>query len=358
MRVLLIVVATLFAPPAAADPAYDDVRGLLVGGRYAEAGAAAVELLERTEASHGSDSIEAARAIDLLAEAQWRYWKGSAETIALAERAVAIKERTLGERHSDVADSLTQLAQLHFRLQHKETSLELHERALAIRIESLGPDHPDVAESLNFLAQRKRVSFDQHDEARAMLERALEINRAALGPEHPAVADSLRLLGDLLVDTGDYEGAETALSEAVRIRERSSNPDHPELALAINNLAIVRKRVGDYAVATSGFEQAAAIWERAFGPDHPAVAAGLGNFSAMLVTLDGDIPRAMELSRRVHSIFEAWYGADHEFVSMSFHAMAVTVTRPRRARHSTACTARCSRASTAASAPRGLCGGR
>ena len=75
----------------------------------------------------------------------------------------------------------------------------LFERALAIREKTLGPEHPDTAESLINLGSLL------HDKgefagARPLFERALAINEKALGPEHLHTALSLSSLANLLCE--------------------------------------------------------------------------------------------------------------------------------------------------------------
>jgi CHAT domain-containing protein len=65
---------------------------------------------------------------------------------------LAIREKTLGVIHPDVAISLNNLASLYFAQSRYADAEPLHKRALAIREEGLGPNHPDVAISLNNLA--------------------------------------------------------------------------------------------------------------------------------------------------------------------------------------------------------------
>jgi Tetratricopeptide repeat len=65
----------------------------------------------------------------------------------LQERALAIREKTLGSEHPDTAQSLNGLAFLFHAQGDLEAARPLHERALA-----LGSEHPDTAQSLNSLA--------------------------------------------------------------------------------------------------------------------------------------------------------------------------------------------------------------
>ena len=61
----------------------------------------------------------------------------------------------------------------------------LYQRALGIRERTLGADHPDVAGTLNSIAGL-RVSQGLYDDAEALHLRALRIRETAFGVDHPA----------------------------------------------------------------------------------------------------------------------------------------------------------------------------
>ncbi|MDP7561017.1 MAG: tetratricopeptide repeat protein, partial [Planctomycetota bacterium] len=100
------------------------------------------------------------------------------------------------------------------------------ERSLAIREKSFGPEHPDVALSLNNLAGLLRAQ-GSYSEARPLHERALAILEKALGPEHPDVAGSLNNLAALLEDEGSYAEARPFFerSLSITLRHLSRNLD-------------------------------------------------------------------------------------------------------------------------------------
>ena len=77
------------------------------------------------------------------------------------------------------------------------TARSLLERALAIREKTIGPGHPDTASDLNSLADLLRTQGDLAG-ARPLYERALEIYEKALGPDHP---DTVRTRGNLKAAT-------------------------------------------------------------------------------------------------------------------------------------------------------------
>ena len=84
---------------------------------------------------------------------------------------------------------------------------QLFKRSLAIREKSLGPDHPDVAESLSNLAEVYRAQ-GKYGVAESLYELSLPILQKTLGPEHPTVATSLNNQAELYQDEGKYSEAE------------------------------------------------------------------------------------------------------------------------------------------------------
>jgi tetratricopeptide (TPR) repeat protein len=101
----------------------------------------------------------------------------------------------------------------------------LFQRALGIREKTLGPEHPDVAESLNNLAAL-HYAQGKYAEAEALHQRALGIREKALGPEHPNVATVLKSYALLLRQTGrESQAAEMeARAKAIRARHASQSP--------------------------------------------------------------------------------------------------------------------------------------
>ena len=70
------------------------------------------------------------------------------EAIPLAQRVIAIHEKSLGPNHQDVATSLNNLSTLYLEQGRYADAELLSKRSLVIREKALGPDHPGVAASL------------------------------------------------------------------------------------------------------------------------------------------------------------------------------------------------------------------
>jgi eukaryotic-like serine/threonine-protein kinase len=190
------------------------------------------------------------------------------------ERALAIREEALGPEHPEVATSLNNLALVHHATGAYEDAKALQERALTIEEKTLGPEHPEVATSLNNLGL-VRSATGAHEDAKALYERALAIQEKALGPEHPNVADSLNNLANVYSATGAYEDAKALQERALAIKEKTLGLEHPEVATSLNNLADVHQARGAYEEAKALYERALAVREKALGLEHPRVAYAL-----------------------------------------------------------------------------------
>jgi CHAT domain-containing protein/tetratricopeptide (TPR) repeat protein len=259
-----------------------EISALIDAGHYPQAERAAKELLAEVERTRGSDSPQAAEALDLLVQALDLDGRDSEpQTRILAERAVRLKERLYLPDHPEVAASLHLLVLVLAGLREDAAAKPLAERALAIRLKALGPDHPDYARSLHALAV---VVWDLGDLGAAMtlLERSVAICEKALGPDHPLVASRLRNLGNVRWAMGDDGGARPLLERSLAIREKALGPEHPDVAWSLDSLAVLQRDLGEYAEARALEERAVAILEKALGAESPNVATSLDGLGALL----------------------------------------------------------------------------
>jgi len=129
------------------------------------------------------------------------------EAIPLAERyAKAVKARH-GPDHPDVANALSNLAQLLQDTNRLAEAEPLYRRALAIDEKSFGAEHPNVARDLNNLAQLLQAT-SQLAEAEPLMRRALAIDEKSLGAEalkiNPSIGRSEALRRSMVeLITGD-----------------------------------------------------------------------------------------------------------------------------------------------------------
>jgi tetratricopeptide (TPR) repeat protein/predicted Ser/Thr protein kinase len=245
----------------------------IVTGAYEDAKAVQERALVIREKTLGPDHPHVAVSLNNLANAH--YATGAYEDArAKYERALAIQEKALGPDHPDAAATLNNLGGVHYARGAYDDMKAVLERALTINEKALGPDHPDVAVGLSNLAHVHQDT-GAYDDAKALYERALAIREQALGPEHPAVAGSLNNLGTVHYATSAYDDAKALHEQALAIQEKALGPDHSDLATTLNNLADVHRATGAYDDAKAMYERSLAIREQALGPDHPRLAYAL-----------------------------------------------------------------------------------
>src|SRR4029453_1160639 len=76
-----------------------------------------------------------------------------AEGVPLADEYISVAAATYGEQHPLYATGLGYLGVLYDALNRPSESESLFKRALAIKEKSLGPDHTEVADALHGLAE-------------------------------------------------------------------------------------------------------------------------------------------------------------------------------------------------------------
>jgi Tfp pilus assembly protein PilF/transcriptional regulator with XRE-family HTH domain len=235
-------------------------------------------------------------------------------------QACAIRQQVRGTEHTEVAESLNELATL-YRSQGKYKEAEpLFLRALTIQEHLLGAEHPDIAESLNGLA---RLYADQREdeEAEPLFLRALTIQEHLLGAEHPDIAESLNGLASLYWSRGRYREAEPLLLRALRIWEHQLGSEHPNVARNLNNLAALYWLWGRYKEAEPLYLRALHIWEHQLGPEYPEVATCLNNL-ALVYWSWGRYKEAEPLYLRALHIWEHQLRPEHPNVAESLNGLA------------------------------------
>ena len=176
------------------------------------------------------------------------------ERIQLSERAVAFRERTLGD-HPDTATSVEALAFLLKKKGDLASARPLFKRAIAIREKTLGLQHRLTLQSLDNLATVLEGNLVAEQ---ALYQRALSVNEKAFGPEHQSTARCLNNVAMLLREQGDIAGgrglAERAFAFFSDIRSNQFF-----LLPYVSTLALLRQADGDLAGARTLLERAQAI---------------------------------------------------------------------------------------------------
>lgn len=246
----------------------------------------------------------------------------SAAAVPLLEEALGIARETQGDESLAVAFVLNILGAVYRSIGNYAAAAPLYLQSLTIRRKALGDEHPEVATTLNNLAVLYQAKGD-YAAARQLFEEALAIQRKALGEGHPDLVDFLNNLAAMHQATGDFEAAQVHLEQALGIASQALGKEHPTLAITLTNLAVQYRAVGDYAAAEPLLEEALAIRRKALGKNHPHVAETLNNL-AIGYASKGDYGSAEPLLQEALAILRATLAAGHPEIAtiLSNKAMA------------------------------------
>ena len=288
-------------------------------GKYNEAIPLAEKALAIREKVLGQEHPDVALSLNNLAmlyESQGNYTKAE----PLLVRSLAIKEKVLGQKHPDVATSLNNLAGLYESQGNYAKAEPLYLRSLAINEKVLGKEHPEVATNLNNLALLYRTQGN-YAKAEPLLVRSLAIKEKVLGQEHPDVATILNNLAGLYESQGNYTKAEPLYLRSLAIKEKVLGQEHPDVATILNNLAGLYESQGNYAKAEPLYLRSLAIVEKVLGKEHPLVAQSLNNLAELYRT-QGNYAKAEPLYLRSLAIVEKVLGQEHPDVATSLNNLA------------------------------------
>ncbi|MCB1144813.1 MAG: tetratricopeptide repeat protein [Leptospiraceae bacterium] len=192
------------------------------------------------------------------------------------EKSLQLRISILGERHPQVADSYDNLGIDFFSRGEFDKAKEFHTKALDIRLKSLGKNHPDVADTYNNLGN-VFSSKGEFDKAFDYYEKSLNIRISILGENHPQVADLYHNLGIDFSSKGEFDKAKEFHTKALDIRLKSLGKNHPDVAYSYYNLGISYSSIGEYDIAIDYYKESLNLGLKIFGETHPDVANSYQN---------------------------------------------------------------------------------
>src|SRR3989442_6088198 len=143
---VIISSSTAAATPGTPRPLGREIRELLDNGHYAVAESLAWRLTAETTARPGVDSLDYARALDLLVESlllNGHMYRPQA--LGLAERAVEIRERHLGRESPALVAPLLGQGRLLGELDQNDDAVRVLRRAISIEEHASAPDSIELA---------------------------------------------------------------------------------------------------------------------------------------------------------------------------------------------------------------------
>ena len=294
------------------------IDGQIHAGHYGQAESAARTRLASLEGEGLADSEIAALYADRLIDVLLEGGKGTrTETLALARRAVQIRERLSGPASIELAGSLERLG----RVLTQRTAFDEAQQALdssrgmfATLNAPSGGAAVEVTESLGELAMA-RSDFTV---AQQSLEEVLVAREGAVGTDPVAVARTLRLLGDCARRQYDHERARALLGRSQQILQANLAGAHPELARTLTSLGRAEMLAGQNDKAKADLERAIAVFDESLGQGSPPASDPMIALALLSVDL-GDFATARVMIEQSHAIRLEEYGARHPLVAMTVY---------------------------------------
>jgi tetratricopeptide (TPR) repeat protein len=280
-------------PPAIADLVAADQRRLAEVAAQLAAGdpAAALALARDTAGSAaklGYPPLEAEAALSLGRALQQHGDLDEAER-TLNDAALA----SASARHEQaLAESLVLLARFVGTMRARPDDAErLVARATPV-VAHLGDRK--LSSDLEILRGDLLLDHGKPEAAQTALEAQLPVLEALVGADHPAVAELQHDLFKVAHQLGRNAAARAHAEAEIRVLERAMPPGHIKLYPALTDLAAIEAEVGNLDSAHQLFERAWHLAEKNQGPGGPLVASSLANL-AVIVERQGELTGAHDL---------------------------------------------------------------
>lgn len=190
------------------------------------------------------------------------------KALDLYEKCLAIKLKTHGAEHTDIAICYHKLGNVQYYLHNPNKALKLHKKSLEIKLNTLGTEHPLVANSYNNMGLILYMK-GEYIKGLELHKKSLALRLKNLGTEHPLVAVSYSNMALFSVyKKCDYDKALDLLKKCLAINLKTLGTEHLEVARVYRDIGISLRYMGDYDKALDFFEKCLAIWLKALGAEH------------------------------------------------------------------------------------------
>ncbi len=203
------------------------------------------------------------------------------QAVPILERAVKLSSKQSAV-NPELADSLNELASVHFFAGRCSAADSLFRRVLQMHRQLHGDRHPLVADDLiNIGAVQQDLGY--YSEAEKFERQALEINQAYYGGDHPQMAHNLTVLGRTLSYEKRFGEAVAALEKALPIEERAYGPVSRQVASALNELGNAAMNRHQYDDAEPYFRRMVDIYRAVYNNHHYLIGIALSNLAGVYV---------------------------------------------------------------------------
>ena len=247
------------------------------------------------------------------------------EAEALAGRALAVLQRSCGDKDPRVADSLERLASIHLARGRYADAEPLFRQAFLIKKTAFGENDVRLAVSLNNLGSLFRQRKD-YISAEPFYREALTLLTKTAGASQNELTRTLHGLGIIYYEQKRYTEAEPVLRQARDITDATLEQDHPLVARSNHDLGMLYLAAGRLGDAEPLLRGALSAAEQALGPEHPSLAYSLNGLGELLIKRR-KYEDAIPILRRAIAIRERRLGLEHPLLVPPLRNLAVALRR-------------------------------
>lgn len=207
------------------------------------------------------------------------------------DRAEALYRRALALRAASDVDPLSsipvrqRLAQVLAAAKNFPEAEQEASTAIALRIRTAGPRHPDLAGDYAALAKIYQIE-QRWPFAAGAWKSAADIQAGAFGYDDLRLADTLDSFGECAYAAQQIPQAEDALRRALAIREFNLGPTNSEVARTTDQLGTLLYKIKRFADAESFFRRSLDIFLILLAPDNPMLGRSYDNLAVTEAQLE------------------------------------------------------------------------
>ncbi|KAM3072468.1 hypothetical protein ACMFMG_009268 [Clarireedia jacksonii] len=247
-------------------------------GRYNEAEAPFMEVMERSKRVFGQEHPYTLTSIADLASTFWNQgrWR---EAEDLNVQVMETSLRVLGQEHPDTLTSIANLASTYRNQGRWKEAEDLEVQVIKTSLRVLGQEHPDTLISITNLASTFWYQ-GRWKEAEDLNVQVIETRKRVLGQEHPDTLTSISNLASTFWNQGRWKEAEDLEVQVVETRKRVLGQEHPDTLISISNLASTFWNQGRWKEAEDLEVQVIETRKRVLGQEHPSTLSSIANLAS------------------------------------------------------------------------------
>ncbi|MEO9853796.1 MAG: CHAT domain-containing tetratricopeptide repeat protein [Reichenbachiella sp.] len=227
--------------------------------------------LEISVAEYGEEDLNTAVCYNNLANIYFRARKEFIRARIYYEKAISIRLKRYGENHSSLISPYANIASLDIWLGNYEKSLFYSQKALQLVLNTFGSDHPYVGMLYINISESYRKQ-EKYDDAQVFLNKALNLSQTKNHPDIVGLSNIHAGLSKNYTFLENYEKAIQHAQIAISLSEDNGEDSNEVGAISYGALAFAILNQGDYREAIEVAKKVKSIFRNLYGVSHSQTA--------------------------------------------------------------------------------------